>query len=105
MAPNGTGRKSTDSLTRQAPTFIIHHADNDTAPTPTTDGKTKNLVNFFTRTTASANASVKFKDEIKKRLPKASKPGNWDSDIAGGTQPITTTPTAVVLFHFVVQTN
>jgi SAGA-associated factor 73 len=28
--------------------------------------------------------SLKLKDEVAKRLPKASKPGNWDSDVVGG---------------------
>jgi len=27
---------------------------------------------------------LKLKDEVVKRLPKASKPGNWDSDVVGG---------------------
>lgn len=32
---------------------------------------------------------VKVKDDVKKKLPKANKPGSWDTDLAGGAQTYT----------------
>ncbi|KAH0382533.1 SCA7-domain-containing protein [Aureobasidium sp. EXF-3400] len=65
MAPNGTGRK---------------------APAA---GKPK--FNFASRARVdealgsdAKRQSLRLKDDVVKRLPKASKPGNWDSDIVGG---------------------
>ncbi|KAI4785361.1 SCA7-domain-containing protein, partial [Aureobasidium sp. EXF-8845] len=66
MAPNGTGRK---------------------APTA---GKPRTF-NFASRARVDdalgsddKKQLLKLKDEVVKRLPKASKPGNWDSDVVGG---------------------
>lgn len=34
--------------------------------------------------TDAKKQTLKMKDDVVKRLPKASKPGNWDSDVVGG---------------------
>ncbi|GAB7351793.1 hypothetical protein MBLNU459_g2366t2 [Dothideomycetes sp. NU459] len=69
MAPNGSSRK---------------------AP-PAANGKPKS-VNFVSQsvlhdafTDAERSATIKLRDEVHKKLPKATKPGHWDSDVSGGT--------------------
>ncbi|KAL1301488.1 hypothetical protein AAFC00_005734 [Neodothiora populina] len=66
MAPNGSSRKT---------------------PTNTPNGKTKSI-NFFKSSSSpsgkTGSRSVKVKDEWKKKLPKAAKPGTWDTEVVGG---------------------
>ena len=88
MAPNGTSRKSKPSDRSQTGTLT----DQLAAPAPATNGKPTGI-NFVTKDILSDNFTdtdrkkpLKIKDEVAKRLPKATKPGNWDSEITGGKE-------------------
>ncbi|KAG2160364.1 hypothetical protein VTO58DRAFT_105082 [Aureobasidium pullulans] len=68
MAPNGTGRKAPAGGKSKAYDFVSRSLLNEALGT---DAKKQTL---------------KMKDDVVKRLPKASKPGNWDSDVVGGVE-------------------